>query len=174
MPPSRSSSVRNLVEGLRESDNDARRRKGLASAELTPLIVPGAVFILPKKLTQFPDARLPDAGRASEHERRIIVAQSEPVCQDDGISSLLIVPCTAHYRGPVKTCDFPIPSGEPGFTKDPVVAYASLMQPVLKSDLADHKGRLRASTLGQLMAVVARNLGMTAESLGLVGRQNLT
>jgi hypothetical protein len=53
-----------------------------------------------------------------------------------------------------------IPDGEQGFTDSNVVAYLSLAQPILKSDLKDFCGCLSDETLLKLQGVILRNLGL--------------
>ena len=57
-----------------------------------------------------------------------------------------------------------IPDDEPGFTKPGVVAYATLLMPILKKALtADgHRGQLKPETHGRLLATIAANLGIAS------------
>lgn len=57
-------------------------------------------------------------------------------------------------------CDYLIPLGENGFTREPVVALVSLAQPILKTDILEVCGTLRDTTLGALTAVLRGNLGL--------------
>ncbi len=77
--------------------------------------------------------------------------------------TVLVVPCSASQGDPGRG-DVLLPKDEPGFTKPHVIAYATLVMPVLKSALnaAGYRGQLSDTTLGVLMATVARNLGIGA------------
>jgi chromosome segregation and condensation protein ScpB len=59
--------------------------------------------------------------------------------------------------------DYEIPESQPGFTKSPVVALVSLVQPILKSDIKEVHGVLRPEVLGAMMAILARNLALAAQ-----------
>ena len=88
------------------------------------------------------------------------MVQPDHVCRDDQMVALLVVPCSASHEGPVSMYDYEIPAEERGFTKTPVVALVSLAQPILKSDIQEVHGILQPSSLGALMAIFSRNLGL--------------
>jgi hypothetical protein len=77
--------------------------------------------------------------------------------------TVLIVPCSASQTEPQRG-DFSVPDGTPGFTKSNVVAYATLIMPILKTDLTAelHRGQLEPEIFGRLRAQIAVNLGLAA------------
>ena len=60
--------------------------------------------------------------------------------------------------------DVSLPKGEDGFDADHVVAYTSLMQPILKSDLIAYKGTISAETLVQIRSKLAQLLELRPSS----------
>lgn len=137
----------------------AVKARGLASSELVRHMAPGAVFIARDPAIQFPESQLEGAGARDLHAgRRVIVVQARELNARQSPKTLLVVPCSASSA----LCgewDFEIPDGETAFDKPKVVAYASLMQPILKRDLVKFVGNLTDGTLLQLQQIVARNLG---------------
>ena len=106
----------------------------------------------------FPKERLPSAGPRDYHgTRRVIIVQAQVYCRAASPITLVVVPCSAS-SSEVGPCDMVLPDGENGFTEPKVVAYVSLMQPVLKSDLDKHCGQLRPDTLDDLQRLVMKTL----------------
>lgn len=138
----------------------AAKARGLASSEIVKDMTPGAVFIARDPAIQFPESRLEGAGTRDIHAtRRVIVVQARELNARQSPKTLLVVPCSASST----ICgewDFEIPDGENAFDKPKVVAYASLVQPILKRDLEKFVGNLTDGTLRRLQQIVARNLGL--------------
>lgn len=130
---------------------------------------PGAVFSLSSgDAVTFPEERLPGHPEPSTHARRVIVLQTRERCTGGQPLTIMVIPCTASFRGLPGPTDFEIPDGENGFTKDGIVAMCALLQPVLKSDLARCEGQICSETLLALEAVVAANLGILAAPTGVI------
>lgn len=143
---------------------------GLAPTSLIAKATPGAVYVVQDAAIAFPTERIPDSGRRTEHvTRRAIVVQAATHCRTSSPKTILVVPCSC--SGAAGPCDMPLPDGEPGFDAPGVVAYASLVQPILKSELVDHRGQLSSDTLLKLQRLLLENLGVVqSESLDLPHR----
>lgn len=136
----------------------ARRAQGLAPPDLIRPASPGAVYKIKDEAIQFPLERLPDAGPRSKHTVRwVIVAQAANFCRSAVPQTISVVPCSASsvIPGP---CDLLL-ENESGFTEAKVVAYVSMLQPVLKSDLVEFCGYIGTGALPRFQAVLLRNLG---------------
>jgi mRNA-degrading endonuclease toxin of MazEF toxin-antitoxin module len=150
---------------VRNDDLDQRRRQlGLAPVALQALAKPGAVFVIDLMTTggqiiRFPEGELKQS--QTEHEtRRVIVVQNTLHSQRADPRSILVVPCSGSHVGPVPSWDLQIPDDEPAFSKKGVVAYPSLVQPILKSRLLTHMGDLSPECLIELQARLAMILGL--------------
>lgn len=138
---------------------DAKARKGLASPAILGGLRTGAVVEVTDSSITWPESRLPGAGPRTGHpRRRAIVVQRQEWIRAADPPTLLVVPCSASHSGLVLGCDLEIPDDEPHFTKERVVAYVSLIQPVLKSDvvrvLGDLNDPTRTAFLTKLAAIV--------------------
>jgi len=141
----------NLRPDLRAKIERAKKAAGLAPKEIIAAAKPGAVFAVKDDVIALPEERIEGSGVRTLHEtRRAIV--------------VLVVPCSASAKGPVASCDLEIPQGEPGFDAPRVVAFASLIQPVLKADLDKHYGQISDETLLKLQTVIAVNLDLVQSS----------
>jgi mRNA-degrading endonuclease toxin of MazEF toxin-antitoxin module len=106
------------------------------------------VFSVIDGAIEFPDSHQQGAGARTEHgSRRCIVVQTAIWGNSTRPTTVLVVPCSASQRGPAAPWDFQIPSGADAFDRDHVIAFTSLVQPVLKSDLLAHHGDLDPRTL---------------------------
>lgn len=138
----------------------SQRVSGLANKALVPLMMPGAVFRLTVERTVFPESRLPTAGPPTiHHGRRVVLVAPRFTLHTATIKTLLVVPCSASETE-LRPYDLRIPDGEPGFDRTGVIAYASLLQPLLKGDLGDCTGQLTGGTLADLFACVRRHLDL--------------
>ncbi|WP_437275458.1 hypothetical protein WME90_29975 [Sorangium sp. So ce375] len=137
----------------------AAKANGLAPASLIAKARPGAVFIVDDKLVVLPDSRKPGVKRTWHDGRRVIIVQSQQMSRAGIPSTILAVPCSASAKlaGP---WDMLLPNGEEGFDCTGVIAYASLVQPFLKSDLERYVGQLQDDTLIELQRLVLMNLGL--------------
>lgn len=91
----------------------------------------------------FPEERADGAGPRTTHAVRwCIVVQATVWASSRNPVTVLVVPCSTSARRPVGPWDLEIPDGTAGFDAAGVVAYTSLVQPVLKGDLKEHKGDL--------------------------------
>lgn len=90
----------------------------------------------------------------------MIVVQNVLHSQRADPRSILVVPCSASHSGVVALWDFRIPDTEPAFSKPGVVAYPSLVQPILKSRLLVHAGDLSPESLVELQALLTMLLGL--------------
>ncbi len=152
----------------------ARQAAGLAPKNLISHAKPGAVFSIKDSTIVFPEDRREGSGvRALHATRRAIIVQCAAQARALSPRTLLVVPCSASQRGVCGHHDLEIPAGEPGFNADQVVAYASLVQPVLKADLDVYHGQISDQTLQKLQSVLAVNLGLIqATSLALPPRMD--
>jgi hypothetical protein len=146
---------------------DARRllaaalARGLERPEFTGSFGPGTVVSLKDEAIDFPTDRLPNAGARTVHDfRRAIILQVREWANANRPVTLLVVPCSASHRGDVGAWDVRIPDGTAGFTKPSIVAYTSLIQPVLKSDVEAIHGNLDAATLLLLVRTLSRLLDL--------------
>jgi mRNA-degrading endonuclease toxin of MazEF toxin-antitoxin module len=105
------------------------------------------------------------ASRDFHGKRWVIVLQAAAAGADRALPTVAVVPCTASHEGRASVWDLELPDGEPGFTKPNIVALVSCLQPMLKTDLVEWMGQLRPETLGRMLGVHARNLGMTPGDL---------
>lgn len=133
----------------------------LAAKNLVAKMVPGAVFTAKDSALSMPAERLEGAGPRSLHDgRRVIVVQAVPLNRATDPVTLLVVPCSAS-AGRVGRADVSIPAGEIGFTKDGVVAFTSLVQPLLKADLVHHHGNVSPETLHAIRQALTRLLALS-------------
>lgn len=133
------------------------QQTGNVNPGVSALLRPGAVFEIDDKLINFPN----NTGRGPHEFRRVIVVQGDFYLGVGLPETALIVPCSASQ--PETTFgNFSIPSGEKAFTKPNVVAYTTLVMPVLKChfEQKNHRGNLTPATLGALRARVAQVLGL--------------
>jgi hypothetical protein len=126
---------------------------------------PGAVFEIADDLVRFPG----EASRTWHEARRVIVVQAHGLLGPVQPETVSVVPCSASQKG-VRRGDFLIPEGESAFTKPHVVAYATLLMPVLKRALTGdgYRGQLSDEVYGRLLATIAANLGICSAT-GLLG-----
>ena len=130
-----------------------RDNEGLADPKLARRIRPGAVFTVTDAAIDFPAERLPSAGARSMHDVRfVVVVQSAVWGPTKAPITVLVVPCSASSRDRAWAWDVNIPDGTPGFDKPRVVAYTSQVQPILKSDVVEHRGDVDPDTLRELRA----------------------
>jgi hypothetical protein len=151
-------------------DLDALQRRvasmtDIANPSAVAKTEPGAVFEIPDELVRFPG----DPPRTWHEARRVIVVQSHGLLGPVQPDTVSVVPCSASQNG-ARRGDFLIPPGEKAFTKPNVVAYATLLMPVLKKALTGegYRGRLSDEAYGQLLATISANLGL-GSALGLSG-----
>jgi hypothetical protein len=64
----------------------------------------------------------------------------------------MAIPCSSSGTGAASPWDFLIPEGENGFDKPRVIAYVSLVQPILKTDLNQYVDQVSKETLAELRA----------------------
>lgn len=140
-------------------------RTNVADPSAVSKTAPGAVFEIPDDVIRFPG----DPARSWHEMRRVVVVQAHGLLGPVQPATVSVVPCSASQRE-VRRGDFLIPDGEDGFTKPNVVAYATLLMPVLKKALTGdgYRGRLSDETYGRLLATIAANLGI-GSMLGLSG-----
>lgn len=146
----------------RESPKDeAARAQGLAPAHLMPKMKPGAVFVVPDKVIGLPESRIPGAAKRDLHDvRPVIIVQAVRRNKPRELKTVLVVPCSASRSG-AATGDVDIPDeAMSGFWKERVVAYTTLLQPVLKGELLEHRGDVSAGTLEALQVAIMQNLGL--------------
>lgn len=145
----------------------AARNVGLASPDLAPFILPGAIFHAEDKAVAFVTDRIPGASIRTPHERRpVIVLQSKEHCQNRRLKTVQIVPCSSSHRTwPPESWNFPVPANERAFTKPRVVALLGQAQPILKSELIEHLGDLDPETLFNLWRAMCANSGMLSEQV---------
>lgn len=142
---------------------EAARKQGLAPRELIQQARPGAVFAVNDEAIAFPGERL-HGSRKMHETRRVIIVQDAQLNILRNPNTVSVVPCSASQTGPVGDWEFSIPSGEEAFDAASVIAYLSLLQPVLKSDLVKCYGCLRDVTLLKIQMRIAQNLGLIASS----------
>jgi len=122
-------------------------------------MVPGAVFVVADHRVSMPHPI--GVTRDIHPTRRVIIVSGHVLTRAVRPNTLLIVPCSAS-RGSVGPHDLLLPDDEAAFTSEKVVAVASLLGPILKSDLQSHVGDLRTETLERLQAVILANLGVVS------------
>ncbi|WP_437336080.1 type II toxin-antitoxin system PemK/MazF family toxin [Sorangium sp. So ce394] len=111
---------------------------------------PGAVYLILDEVLNWPDSR--DKPRGHKHHR-VILLQDEELCRPNrGPATIMVVPCSSTGVGAAAPWDFVLPEGESGFDKPRVVAYTSLVQPILKTDLNQYLGQVSKSTLTEIKA----------------------
>ncbi len=130
---------------------------GVADPGALSKLRPGAVFEVRDDLIRFPG----DRPRTWHDFRRVIVVQSHGMLGPVLPETVSVVPCSASQHG-ARRGDFAVPDGEKAFTKPGVVAYATLLMPVLKKALTvdGHRGELSPEAYGALCAIIAVNLGL--------------
>jgi hypothetical protein len=141
----------------------AARNIGLAPSEVIKEARPGAVFAVKDDAIVFPEERL-GGTRAKHATRRVILIQLPKLIVAARPCTVSVVPCSASQGAASGNWDLLLPSGEEAFDEPKVVAYASLLQPILKSDLVKCYGHLRDSTLLQIQSMIAANLGFVLPS----------
>ena len=139
-------------------------RQGLAHPELVDKIKPGAVFIVKDENVALPDERREGAPARSMHDtRRVIIVQSAALNAKANPNTVSVVPCSASGPGAACPWDLLLVDEEP-FTKQRVVAYVSLQQPMLKSELLAYQGQISEAALLNLHRVALENLGLATSA----------
>ncbi len=119
------------------------------------------MFAIRDEAIEFPEGRLESAGARTSHTtRRAIVVQAAVWGNTKRPRTVLVVPCSASQSPPVPPWDIQVPTGTPGFDAPLVVAYTSLVQPVLKADLVKCYGDVDLSFLGLLRERLAQVLDL--------------
>ena len=135
---------------------------GLAPKGLLSDARPGAVYTVRDEAIALPETRIPRAPERTVHpERRLILVQSAALATAAAPKTLLVVPCSASQGGP-SAWDLRVLPDEPAFDKSMVVAFTSLVQPILKSDVVAYCGQLTDASLDLLLARLLENLGVRA------------
>lgn len=145
------------------SKAQAARNRGLAPPEIIQQARPGAVFAVKDEAIQFPAERLGKA-RTFHETRRVLVIQGALLNAQSNPNTITVVPCSASQFGLPGDWEFSIPPEEEGFDATGVVAYLSLIQPVLKSDLIKCYGYLKDTTLLEIQKKIGRNLGLISST----------
>jgi mRNA-degrading endonuclease toxin of MazEF toxin-antitoxin module len=144
-------------KGMRDLKAPAVKSRGASPPNrLGHKLIPGAVVSIDDKTIEMPTRKT----RTMHPQRRVIVVQTAAANVDATLETVLIVPCSKSSKdGP---WDFSVPDGENGFTADDIVALASLVQPMLKRDLAAgrYQGQISPASVAALQAALARVLAM--------------
>lgn len=141
----------------------AARKLGLALPEVIKDACSGAVFAVKDEAIVFPEERL--GGIRGKHAtRRVILIQMPKLVTSARPCTISVVPCSASQGAPAGHWDLLLPSDEQGFDAPNVVAYVSLLQPILKSDLVKCYGFIRETTLLTIQSMIAQNLGLIPSS----------
>jgi mRNA-degrading endonuclease toxin of MazEF toxin-antitoxin module len=139
-----------------ETEEELARRGVLPSDQLAKLTIGSVLIVKDVGVLDFPEDRLPSSGKRTPHEGRfVVVVQANSYTQKNSCRTLLVVPCSAS-ASVVMPWDYEIPSGEPAFTKNRVVALCRLVQPILKVDFRRRTGVLSPTALGGLKAKLAQ------------------
>jgi hypothetical protein len=135
-------------------------KTGSADPRAVEHLRPGAVFEVADKLVHFPN----EVRRKWHDFRRVVIVQAFGLLGPVAPDTVLVVPCSASQHG-ARTWDFAVPPDEPGFTRNDVVAYASLVFPVLKAALTREgfRAQMRPETYGLLQARIAKNFELAPE-----------
>lgn len=161
-----SSSGKVIHMANRNDDLDRmRERLGLAPLGVQSEARPGAVFVVSLATGVGGDAvRFPEGeiqSTETKHDtRRVVVAQSAFHSQRADPRTVLVIPCSASHKGAVASWDLAIPESELAFSKNGVVAYVSLVQPILKSKLIAFQGMLSPPTLAHMQRRLAVLMGL--------------
>jgi hypothetical protein len=131
-------------------------RTGLAHPGAVSRIEPGAVFEVADTLVRFPG----DRPRTWHDFRRVIVVQAYNLLGPVDPETVSVVPCSASQQR-VRRGDYLVPAEEKAFSRPEVVAFSTLIMPVLKSALTSdgYRGVLSPEAYGGLLARIAANLG---------------
>jgi len=139
----------------------AAAAQGMAPRALIQQAKPGAIFTVVDKAIAFPNERLPGAGARLLHSvRPVVVMMARLRCTSSQPNTLLVVPCSSSHKGMVGDWDLAVPSSERAFRNHPTVAYASLVQPILKSELDERWGDVSPEFLVALQRVLASNMAL--------------
>lgn len=125
-------------------------KAALSRAKTAPQarVRPGAVYLILDEVINWPKAR--DAQRGHT-QRFVIVLQDQELCLPDrGPQTVMVIPCSSSGSGGAAPWDFLIPDGESGFDKTHVIAYVSLVQPILKTDLNQYLGQVSKATVEEI------------------------
>lgn len=156
-------SVEQILARIQQAKEEAARA-GLAPVELIRMAHPGAVFEVTDAAIDFPESRLDGAGRREKHPYRFaIVVQDVSHCLNPKLKTVLVIPCSASSELKLPTVDLML-TDEPAFSKAQSVAYVSLMQPILKSDLKKGRGDVRPETLVDLLRRVQSLIGVASSA----------
>jgi len=153
------------ARALEKKARENMSRFGLAPPSVAGDIRPGAVFVAKNEAISFPESRLPTAGEPAAHDGRYVIVLGDAAwVRARSPCTLLVVPCSASQERAASPWHYEIPLDEEAFSAKRVIAFAQLVQPILKSDLLDCKGVLSPPALLQLQAAVARNLGLIEDA----------
>jgi len=142
---------------------EAARKQGLAPPALIQEACPGAVFAVNDQAIVLPEERI-SGNRTIHATRRVIIVQARRLINSLRPCTIAVVPCSASQQRAAGTWDLLLEQDEQGFDAPNVVAYVSLLQPILKSDLVKCYGFIRETTLFTIQRMIAENLGMIPSS----------
>lgn len=137
----------------------ATRDLGLLPQSELSRLKPGSVWWTKDKLVSFPEARIPSKPARVFHEGRpVVVLQDESLCAKAERKTVIVVPCStkSEHAG---AGDLVWEDVEP-FQKGPIAIYATLIQPLLKSDLDRFMGAISVPRLTELRRMVLQNMGL--------------
>jgi len=136
-----------------------RQKQVLASKDVIRDARPGAVYTVTDAAIRFPATD--EASRSYHAVRWVILIQSTRLCQAASPRTVLVLPCSSSHRGKLGSYDLSVPRGTDGFDAEAVVAYVSLIQPILKADLKQYQGFVGMEFLSDIWRTLASVVGLS-------------
>lgn len=137
------------------SIRDAFQRIGVKAKRVRP----GEVYLVKDELISIPETRLPGEKRERHEYRPVLVIQCEEDAQDRFCRITIIAPFS-HRVDLKRTQDLELRHEDTGLDHDSILRLG-LIQPILKVELSRKPvGRLSGERVEQVLALVARNVGM--------------
>jgi len=120
---------------------------------------PGEIYLVKDECIQIPETRLAGQKRKKHEYRPVLVIQCKEDAQDRICVTTIIAPFS--HRVKLKRAqDLELSCQETGLERDSIVRLG-LIQPILKVELSGKpKGRLPKERMEEVLALVARNIGI--------------
>lgn len=143
---------------LKALGQKAQKNALLAPKGVIVTAQPGAIYVAKDEHLRFPVSEA-IGKRERKFVRPVVVVQDRQLSRAGDPQTILVVPCSSTSPTP-NPWDYLIPGDEEAFDRAHVIAYTSLVQPIVKAALVEYKGQLRPQTLVEIQRIIVANLGL--------------
>ncbi|MGE5483700.1 MAG: type II toxin-antitoxin system PemK/MazF family toxin [Ignavibacteriales bacterium] len=132
----------------------------------------GEIYIVKDKDVQIPDSKFTKTGRVF-HENRPVVIVYDHLYNSEPTYPLVVVAPLSHDTTRKRVCDLELFAARDGVDQDCLLRLG-LIQPLCKVDLEGPAGRLDATTIDKMLALLVHLLGVSLndEDRGAVDLDN--